>query len=61
LDFVFAWRVGYMAFWQWRRTMTRQTLYALLAVFGAAVVGIILGLVFIAIASIVYSLHYGAC
>ena len=41
--------------------MTRQTLYALLAVFGAAVVGIILGLVFIAIASIVYSLHYGAC
>jgi tetrahydromethanopterin S-methyltransferase subunit B len=41
--------------------MTKPTLYALAAVFGAAVVGIVLGLVFIAIASIVYSLHYGAC
>jgi uncharacterized membrane-anchored protein YitT (DUF2179 family) len=41
--------------------MTRQTLYVLAAVFGAVVVGIILGLVFIAIASIAYSLHYGAC
>jgi tetrahydromethanopterin S-methyltransferase subunit B len=61
LDYVLAWIGVYVVFWQWRRTMTRQTLYALLAVFGAAVVGIILGLVFIAIASIVYSLHYGAC
>ena len=41
--------------------MTRQTLYALAAVFGATLVGIALGLVFIAIASIAYSLHYGAC
>ena len=41
--------------------MTRETLYALAAVFGATLVGIILGLVFIAIASIAYSLHYGAC
>jgi hypothetical protein len=41
--------------------MTRQTLYALVAVTGAVMAGIILGLVFIAIASIAYSLHYGAC
>jgi uncharacterized membrane-anchored protein YitT (DUF2179 family) len=41
--------------------MTRQTLYVLAAVFGATMAGIALGLVFIAIASIVYSLHYGAC
>jgi tetrahydromethanopterin S-methyltransferase subunit B len=41
--------------------MTRETLYALAAVFGATLAGIILGLVFIAIASIAYSLHYGAC
>jgi uncharacterized membrane-anchored protein YitT (DUF2179 family) len=41
--------------------MTRETLYALAAVFGATLVGIALGMVFIAIASIMYSLHYGAC
>jgi tetrahydromethanopterin S-methyltransferase subunit B len=41
--------------------MTSETFYTIAAVFGAAVVGIILGLVFIAVASIVYSLHYGAC
>jgi len=43
------------------KTMTRQTLYALAAVFGATLAGIALGLVFIVIASIAYSLHYGAC
>ena len=41
--------------------MTRPTLYALVAVTGAFMAGINLGLVFIAVASIVYSLHYGAC
>jgi uncharacterized membrane-anchored protein YitT (DUF2179 family) len=41
--------------------MTRETLYALAAVFGATLAGIALGLVFIVIASIAYSLHYGAC
>jgi uncharacterized membrane-anchored protein YitT (DUF2179 family) len=41
--------------------MTRETLYALAAVFGATLVGIALGMVFIAIASIMYSLTYGAC
>jgi len=41
--------------------MNRPTLYALAAVFGAAVVGIALGMVFIFFASIWYSLTYGAC
>jgi tetrahydromethanopterin S-methyltransferase subunit B len=41
--------------------MTRETLYAIAAVFGATMAGIAIGMVFIAIASIVYSLHYGAC
>jgi type IV secretory pathway VirB3-like protein len=41
--------------------MTRQTLYALVAVTGAVMAGIALGMVFIVIASIWYSLHYGAC
>jgi tetrahydromethanopterin S-methyltransferase subunit B len=41
--------------------MNRETLYALAAVFGATLAGIVLGLVFIAIVSIWYSLHYGAC
>jgi hypothetical protein len=61
LDYVFAWTGGHVAFWQWRRTMTKQTLYVILALSGATLAGIALGLVFIAIASIVYSLHYGAC
>jgi len=41
--------------------MTRETFYTIAAVFGAAMAGIALGMVFIAVASIVYSLHYGAC
>jgi hypothetical protein len=41
--------------------MTRQTIYVLLAIGGATFAGIALGAVFIVIASIWYSLHYGAC
>jgi len=41
--------------------MTKPTLYALAAVFGATLAGIALGMVFIFFASIFYSLHYGAC
>jgi len=41
--------------------MTRQTLYALLAIGGATLAGIALGMVFITVTSIFYSLHYGAC
>jgi hypothetical protein len=41
--------------------MTRQTLYALLAIGGATLAGIAVGMVFIFFASIFYSLHYGAC
>jgi len=36
-------------------------LYALVAVTGAVMAGIALGMVFITVASIFYSLHYGAC
>jgi len=41
--------------------MTRPTLYALVAVTGAVMAGIALGMVFIFFASIWYSLTYGAC
>jgi uncharacterized membrane protein len=41
--------------------MTRQTLYAILAIGGATLAGIAIGTVFIVIASIWYSLRYGAC
>jgi hypothetical protein len=41
--------------------MTRQTLYAILAITGAVMAGIALGMVFVTITSIFYSLHYGAC
>jgi hypothetical protein len=41
--------------------MTRQTLYALLAISAAVMAGVALGMVFIFFASIFYSLHYGAC
>jgi len=41
--------------------MTRQTLYAILAIGGATLAGIAVGMVFIFFASIWYSLHYGAC
>jgi hypothetical protein len=41
--------------------MTRQTLYALLAIGGATLAGILVGIGFIAVTSIFYSLHYGAC
>jgi hypothetical protein len=41
--------------------MTRQTLYALLAIGGATLAGIAVGMVFIFFASIFYSLRYGAC
>jgi type IV secretory pathway VirB3-like protein len=39
--------------------MTRQTLYALVAVTCAVIAGIALGAVFIAVASIWYALRYG--
>jgi hypothetical protein len=41
--------------------MTRQTIHALLAIGGATLAGIALGMVFVTISSIFYSLHYGAC
>jgi RsiW-degrading membrane proteinase PrsW (M82 family) len=41
--------------------MTRDTIYALLAIGVAVVAGILVGLGFIAVTSIFYSLHYGAC
>ena len=41
--------------------MTRDTIYAILAVGVAVVSGILIGVGFITVASIVYSLHYGAC
>jgi hypothetical protein len=41
--------------------MTRDTIYAILAVGVAVVAGILVGLGFITVASIFYSLHYGAC
>jgi hypothetical protein len=41
--------------------MTRETLYALLAIGGATLAGILVGIGFIVVASIFYSLHYGAC
>jgi hypothetical protein len=41
--------------------MTRQTIYAILAIGGATLAGIALGAVFIVIASIWYSLRYGGC
>jgi hypothetical protein len=41
--------------------MTRQTLYVILALSGATMAGVALGMVFIFFASIAYSLHYGAC
>ena len=41
--------------------MSRQTLYVIAAVFGATLAGIALGMVFIAVASVAYSLHFGAC
>jgi hypothetical protein len=41
--------------------MTRQTLYVILALSGATMAGILVGLGFITVASIFYSLHYGAC
>jgi hypothetical protein len=41
--------------------MTRQTLYALLAIGGATLAGILVGIGFIVVTSIFYSLHFGAC
>jgi hypothetical protein len=41
--------------------MTRETIHALLAVGFATLAGIAIGIGFIAVASIFYSLHYGAC
>jgi hypothetical protein len=41
--------------------MTKQTLYALLAIGSAVIAGIALGIGFIVVTSIFYSLHYGAC
>jgi hypothetical protein len=41
--------------------MTPQTLYALLAIGGATLAGIAIGIGFIAVTSVFYSLHYGAC
>jgi hypothetical protein len=39
--------------------MTKQTLYALLAIGGATLAGIALGIGFIVVASIWYALRYG--
>jgi hypothetical protein len=39
--------------------MTRQTLYAILAIGGATLAGILVGIGFIAVTSIWYSLRYG--
>jgi hypothetical protein len=41
--------------------MTRQTLYALLAIGGATLACILVGIGFIVVTSIFYSLHFGAC
>jgi type IV secretory pathway VirB3-like protein len=41
--------------------MTRPTLYALVAVTGAVMAGIALGMVFVFFASVWYSLTYGGC
>jgi hypothetical protein len=41
--------------------MTRQTLYVIIALSGATMAGIALGMVFIFFASIWYSLTYGGC
>jgi hypothetical protein len=41
--------------------MTRDTIYALLAIAAAVVAGILVGLGFITVVSIFYALHYGAC
>ncbi len=41
--------------------MTRQTLYAILAIGGATLAGIAIGIGFIAVTSIFYSLHFGVC
>jgi hypothetical protein len=41
--------------------MTKQSLYAILAIGGATLAGILVGIGFIAVTSIFYSLHFGAC
>jgi hypothetical protein len=41
--------------------MNQETLYAILAIGGATLAGIAIGIGFIAVTSIWYSLHFGAC
>jgi hypothetical protein len=41
--------------------MTRQTLYAIIAIGGATLAGIALGIGFIVVTSVFYSLNFGAC